>query len=51
MSNAVEQCFGWMKEMRAFATRSEKLEETFRATVHLAMVRLCLIKIEPSDRS
>ena len=47
--NAFERCFGWMKEMKALATRSEKLEETIRATVLLAMVRLCLNKIEPSD--
>ncbi|MGP9500571.1 MULTISPECIES: IS5 family transposase, partial [unclassified Halomonas] len=29
--NAVERCFGWLKELRRFATRYEKLASSFRA--------------------
>ena len=47
--NAVERFFGWIKEMSAVATRTEKLEETFLGIVHLAMVRLCLRRAVPSN--
>jgi transposase len=47
--NAVERCVGWMKEMRGVATRSDKLAQSFLGMVHLAMIRVCLRRIELSD--
>jgi transposase len=43
----VERQVGWLKEMRAVATRSDKLAESFLGMVHLALIRLCLRRIVP----
>ncbi|MBE0404104.1 IS5 family transposase, partial [Halomonas sp. 111] len=40
--NAVERCFGWLKELRRFATRYEKLASSFRAMVCVACIERCL---------
>ncbi|MEO1273782.1 MAG: transposase, partial [Myxococcota bacterium] len=33
-----EQCFGWLKEWRAVATRYDKYASTYRSTVELACI-------------
>lgn len=47
--NAVERLFGWLKEMRAVATRSDKLAESYLGMVQLAMIRVCLRRAVPSN--
>jgi transposase len=47
--NAVERLVGWLKEMRAVATRSDKLAQSFLGMVQLAMVRICLRRALPSN--
>lgn len=47
--NAVERLVGWLKEMRAVATRSDKLAQSFLGMVHLAMIRVCLRRAVPSN--
>ena len=43
--NAVERLFGWLKEARAVATRSDKLAQSYLGMVQLAMIRLLLKKV------
>jgi transposase len=47
--NAVERLVGWLKEMRAVATRSDKLAESFLGMVQMAMIRVCLRRAVPSN--
>lgn len=47
--NAVERLVGWLKEMRAVATRSDKLAESYLGMVQMAMVRVCLRRAVPSN--
>jgi transposase len=49
--NVVERCVGWLKENRRLATRYEKLAVNFLALVKLAMIRLCLRKLDSPDRT
>jgi transposase len=49
--NVVERCVGWLKENRRLATRFEKLAVNFLALVQLAMIRLCLRKLDSPDRT
>jgi transposase len=47
--NAIERLIGRLKEMRAVATRSDKLAKRYLGILHLAMIRLLLRKIAPPD--
>lgn len=47
--NAVERLVGWLKEMRAVATRSDKLAQSFLGMVQMAMIRICLRRALPSN--
>jgi transposase len=47
--NAIERLIGRLKEMRAVATRSDKLAKRYLAILQLAMIRLLLRKIAPPD--
>ena len=49
--NVVERCVGWLKENRRLATRHEKLAVHFRAMVELAVIRMCLRKLDSPDRA
>ncbi|HBN61451.1 MAG TPA: IS5 family transposase [Halomonas sp.] len=40
--NAIERCFGWLKECRRIATRYEKLVSSFKAMVCMACIDRCL---------
>ena len=40
--NAIERCFGWLKECRRIATRYEKLASSFKAMVCVACIDRCL---------
>jgi transposase len=40
--NTVERCIGWLKCCRRIATRYEKLANSFKAMVTLAMIQRCL---------
>ena len=48
--NAVERLIGRLKENRRVGTRHDKLAESYRAFVTLAMVRECWRQLELSDR-
>lgn len=45
--NAVERCVGWLKGNRRLGTRHEKLAVNFLALAQLAVIRLCLRKLDP----
>ncbi|CAN5403309.1 hypothetical protein BH11ARM2_BH11ARM2_26420 [soil metagenome] len=47
--NAVERLVGRLKETRGFAARSDKLAESFLATTRLAMIRILLRRLVPSN--
>lgn len=47
--NVVERLIGALKEMRAVATRADKLAKRYLAMVRLAGIRLLLRKIAPPD--
>ena len=47
--NAVERLVGWLKEMRAVATRGDKLAESRLGMVQMAMVRVCPRRAVPSN--
>jgi transposase len=48
--HVIEQCVGWLKELRRIATRFEKLAVHFLGMLHLAIIRRYL-KILFSDRA
>jgi len=48
--NIIERCFGWIKELRPFCTRYDKLASSFRAMVCLACIDLFL-RADFSDRT
>lgn len=47
--SVIEQCVGWLKENRHFATRYDKLACNFLAFVTLAFIRRYLRLSHPSD--
>ena len=47
--NAVERCFGWMKENRAVETRFEKLAVSFEADIKFAFIQRYVRLIDSSD--
>lgn len=47
--NAVERLVGWLKEARCVATRFDKFAESYMAMVQLAMIRLMMRRILPSN--
>jgi len=49
--NVIERCIGWLKWCRRVATRYEKLAESYRAMITLAMIQRCNRLLEPSDRT
>jgi transposase len=49
--NIIERCVGWLKENRRLGTRYEKLAVNFDAMVTLGMIRLCLRRIDSSNRA
>ena len=48
--HVIEQCVGWLKELRRIGTRFEKLAVHFHAMLQLAMIRQYL-KLLFSDRA
>ena len=48
--HVIEQCVGWLKELRRIGTRFEKLAVHFHAMLQLAMIRQYL-KLLLSDRA
>jgi transposase len=42
LRNRIERCFNQLKNARRFATRYDKLAETFEGVVHLVSIRLWL---------
>ena len=47
--NVIERLIGRLKEMRAVATRSDKLAKRYLGILHLAMIRILLRKTAPPD--
>ena len=48
--HVIEQCVGWLKELRRIGTRFEKLAVHFHAMLHLAMIQQYLKLLFP-DRA
>ncbi len=49
--NVVERCVGWLEENRRLATRHEKLAINFQAMATLAVILLCLRRLDSPDRA